>query len=89
MGANWSAVTSPSWNGEPRQLQHEPRLPHALHPRADEGDELTAPEQPEVPMAEGAEPPVRRRRCRWIGHAGSTLHDLARSGPPLPNWSER
>ncbi len=39
-----------------RQLQHEPRLPDALHPRADEGDELSAPEQPEVPVAEGAQP---------------------------------
>ena len=37
------------------QLEHEPRLADALHPRADQGDELPAPEQPEVAMTEGAQ----------------------------------
>jgi len=37
------------------QLEHEPRLADALHPGADQRDELPAPEQPEVAMPEGAE----------------------------------
>jgi hypothetical protein len=85
-GRELEGVHEPELERRSRQLQHEPRLAHALHPRANEGHELPAPEEPEVPMPERAEPSVRRRRCRWIGHAGSTLHDLARSGPPLRNW---
>ncbi len=37
------------------QLQYQPRLSHVLHPGADEGHELSGPEQPEVPVAQGAE----------------------------------
>ena len=48
-------VHEPELERRPRQLQHQPRLPHALHPGADEGDELPAPEEAEVPMPEGAE----------------------------------
>ena len=48
-------VHEPELERRARQLQHEPRLSDALHPRADERDELAAPEQPEVAMPEGAE----------------------------------
>ena len=80
-GRELERVHEPELERRSRQLQHEPRLPHALHPRTDERHELSAPEEPEVPMPERAEPSPPCRRCRWIGHAGSTLHDLARSGP--------
>ncbi len=37
------------------QLEHQPGLAHVLHPRADEGNELTGKEETEIRMAKGAE----------------------------------
>ena len=54
------------------QLEHEPRLPDGLHPRADEGDELADPEEAEVSMPEGAD-------ARWKGH-GSLYSATKRLG---------
>src|SRR5205823_11040404 len=40
------------------QLEGQPALSHLLHPRADEGDGLAGPEQPEVP--------VKLERPEWV-----------------------
>src|SRR5262245_39981695 len=69
-----------------RQVEHEPRLRHALHPRANLRDELTDPEQPEITVAEGAET-HRRRPGRapfaLLGGIGSSEHrpDSTRASP--------
>ncbi len=54
-GRELQRVHEPELERRPRQLQHQPRLADALHPGADEGDELPTPEEPEVAMPEGAE----------------------------------
>src|SRR5439155_11612860 len=68
-----------------RQLEHEPRLRHRLHPRADQRDELTEPEQAEVAMTERAQGGGQPRVGR---HAGSLLAG-PRHGPPNPPGARR
>src|SRR5437773_1916379 len=47
--------------GRLRDLEHQPRLRHALHPRADLRDQLAGPEEPEVAVPESAETCSARR----------------------------
>ena len=54
----------PELKRRPGELQHEPRLAHALHPGADERHELPAPEQPEVAVTESGQ--ARSLRCRGL-----------------------
>src|SRR5215467_4879175 len=88
-GRELERVHEPELEGRARQLQHEPRLPHALHPGADERDELPAPEESEVAVPERAQAPGPGRRCRWIGHVSPTLHDLGRPEPDMDVMVER
>src|SRR5437899_3453157 len=55
IGPNWSEPIIPS--RRVRQLEHEPGLADALHPGADQRDELAGDEQPEVAVGEGPEAP--------------------------------
>ena len=55
-GAELERADHAELEGRARQFEDDPRLPHALHPRTDERDELSGPEEAEVAMAEGAEP---------------------------------
>ena len=77
-----------------RQLEDEPRLRDALHPRADLRDQLSDPEKPEIAVAEGAQSnrPRRRRepadpfrRFRSPGHC-LTVH--AAWQLPEAAWNE-
>src|SRR2546427_552400 len=64
-----------------RQLEHEPRLRHRLHPRADQRDKLAGPEEAEVTMTERAQ---GGGQLRVGGHADSLPVGGPRNGPPNP-----
>ena len=60
-----------------REIQHEPGLRHALHPRPDLRDQLADPEQPEVSMPQGTQthrPSRRREPCDPFGGFRSLGH---------------
>ena len=55
--------------------QHQPALGHVLHPRADVGEKVAAPEEPEVGVAKGAD-------NLWAARSDLRWHQLLRKLPP-------
>ena len=76
--ATWA--TGPQHEGRRRQAVHEPRLSDGLHPGPDEGDELAAPVETEIAMAEGAEGGLG---VLAEGGDGRGAHVEIRLGPPV------
>src|SRR5437899_1681467 len=75
-----AAMSNPATAGPTmrvRELEHEPGLRHALHPRPDLRDQLADPEQSEVSMPQGTQthrPSRRREPCDPFGGFRSLGH---------------